>query len=191
MVVPPMSMEVARMRRPAAIAIAAITVLAGCGIDQDPYPLPPAPPGNSVFHAVTLGEAVIEPVVFIEARRDQRVEIVSAEPIGQFEGASVELYASPLEAGADGAAVVSDERIDLEGMFIGDVVDPSADPPENELAIVAEVTATDPGRYVLSGIRLSYRINGAPERDGEGIDVVLTVCADDPAPAVCDDEPTP
>jgi hypothetical protein len=74
-------------------------------------------------------------------------------------------------------------------MMVGDVVDASADPPANQLAIVAEVTASEPGRYVLSGIRVTYRINGAPERDGEGIDVVLTVCADDPAPSSCDDDP--
>jgi hypothetical protein len=189
MVVPRMSIDAARPRRLAVIAVTAITVLTACGIDQDPYPLPAPPPGNAVFHAVGLDETVTEPVVFIEARAAQRVEIVAAEPIGQFTGATVELFASPLVAGPDGAAVVSDERIELEGMFIGDVVDPGADPPANELAIVAEVTPSEPGRYVLSGVRLSYRINGAPERDGEGIDVVMTVCADDPAPSVCDDEP--
>ena len=67
--------------------------------------------------------------------------------------------------------------------------DARADPPANTVAIVAEITPSEPGRYVLSEIRLNYRINGAPERDGEGIDVVVTVCADDPAPSECDDQP--
>jgi len=177
-----------RAMRAMAAVVAAVLVLTGC-IDQDPYPLPKGPPGQSAFHAVALGEPVAEAVVFIEARRGQRVEIISAEPIGLFEGASVELYASPLVADADGGGVVGDERVELAGMVIGDVVDASAEPPENQLAIVAEVTASEPGRYVLSGIHLTYQINGAPQRDGEGIDVVLTVCADDPAPSVCDDDP--
>ncbi len=176
------------MRRYAAIAVTAIVMVSGCGIDQDPYPLPEPPPGNSVFRAVSIDETVIEPVVFIEARRELRAEILSAEPIGQFEGATVELYAAPLVEDR-GEIVIGDERIELAGMRVNDVVDPSAEPPANELAIVAEVTATDPGRYVLAGIRLTYRINGAPEREGEGIDTVLTVCADDPAPSVCDDNP--
>jgi hypothetical protein len=186
---PQMGMRSARTPRMATAVIAAIVTLAGCGVDQDTYPLPAPPPGNSVFRAVTLAEPVTEAVMFIEARRAQRVEIVSAEPIGQFDGATVELFASPLDEDASGNVVLGDERIDLEGMFIDDVADPSAEPPGDELAIVAEVTATEPGRYVLSLVRLTYRINGAPERDGEGIDVVLTVCAADPAPSACADDP--
>jgi hypothetical protein len=178
------------MRRTGAIALAIIGVLAGCSVDQDPYPLPPPPPGSSVFHPVALGETVTEAVVFIEARRGEHVEILSAAPIGTFDGARVELFAAPLVAGADGDAVVGEERHELEGVVIGELADASADSPADTVAIVAEVTASVPGRYVLSEISLSYRLNGAPERSGEGIDVVLTVCADDPEPTVCDDDPT-
>ena len=41
---------------------------------------------------------------------------------------------------------------------------------------------------MIENVRLRYRLNGGPERVGEGIDVVWTVCADDPAPADCPDE---
>jgi hypothetical protein len=47
---------------------------------------------------------------------------------------------------------------------------------------VARVTASKPGRYVLTGMRLRYRLNGGREETKEGIDVVFTVCADDPKP---------
>ena len=57
--------------------------------------------------------------------------------------------------------------------------------PENTVGIVAELTADRPGSYTLTSIRLRYRLNGGPEQVREGIDVVWTVCADEPAPASC------
>ena len=48
------------------------------------------------------------------------------------------------------------------------------------------LVADRPGRYELTNVRLRYRVNGGPERVGDGIDVVWTVCADDPKPAVDD-----
>jgi hypothetical protein len=176
------------MRRAATVAIAAVALLAGCGV-QDPYPLPDEPPGTATFYPIAVGQTVTEAVLFIEARREQRVEIVSAEPIGQLDGVTVEFYASPLTFDAQGDVVIGDQREELSGLMIGDLADTRADPPANMVGIVAELTPTEPGRYVLTAVRLSYRINGAPERSGEGIDVVVTMCADDPAPAECGDEP--
>ena len=173
-------------RRPAAVV--AMLILAGCGI-QDSYPLPGEPPGDSTFHPVAVGETVTEAVLFIEARELTRVEILSAEPVGPLEGAAVELFASTLAEDEDGSIVVGKERDELVGTRIEDHVDPEAEPPANTVAVIAEITPTEPGRYVLSGVRLTYRINGAPERAGEGIDVVVTVCADEPAPEECDDDP--
>ena len=173
-------------RAPTAFVVAA--VLAGCGL-QDPYPMPAEPPGDASFHSVAVGETVTEAVLFIEARTATQVEIVSAETIGTLEGATVELSASTLTEGDQGEVVVGDEHADLAGLRIHELADPRADPPANTVAIVAEITPSEPGRYVLSGIRMTYRINGAPERHGEGIDVVVTVCADDPAPSECDDQP--
>ena len=175
------------MRRPASAFVAAV-VLAGCGL-QDPYPMPAEPPGDATFHPVAVGETVTEAVLFIEARTGTRLEIVSGGAIGPLEGATVELSAATLSEDEQGEIVVGDERVDLAGLRLEDLVDARADPPANTVAIVAEITPSEPGRYVLSTIRLTYRINGAPERDGEGMDVVVTVCADDPAPSDCDDQP--
>ena len=175
------------MRR-ARVALVVTAVLAGCGI-QDSYPLPAEPPGAATFYPVAVGEAVTEAVLFIEARPRTNVDIVSAEAIGTLDGATVVLSASTISENEEGDVIIGDERVELAGLRIGDLVDARADPPANTVAIVAEVTPSEPGRYVLSEIRLNYSINGAPERDGEGIDVVVTVCADDPAPSECDDQP--
>lgn len=175
------------MRR-AAGAVVAAALVAGCGL-QDPYPLPAEPPGDATFHPVAVGETVTEAVLFIEARTATRLEIVSGEAIGTLDGARVELFASALSEDEQGDIVVDDERVELAGLRLDDLVDARADPPENTVAIVAEITPSEPGRYVVSTVRLTYRINGAPERDGEGMDVVVTVCADDPAPSECDDQP--
>jgi hypothetical protein len=175
------------MRRPRALVLAAVALLAACGI-QDSYPLPTYPPGAATFHPVAVGHTITEAVLFIEAREGTRVEIVSAEPVGQLEGVAVDFFAASLVEDAGGGVVVGDEREELEGIRIEDLADASADPPANTVGVVAEITASEPGRFVLTGVRLRYRINGAPERDGEGIDVVVTVCADDPAPTECDNE---
>jgi hypothetical protein len=166
----------------------AAAVLAGCGL-QDPYPMPAEPPGDATFLSVAVGETVTEAVLFIEARTATNLEIVSAEAIGTLEGATVELSASTLTEDGQGEVVIGDDRVAMAGLRIDDLADPRADPPANTVAIVAEITASEPGRYVLSTVRLTYQINGAPERDGEGMDVVVTVCADDPAPSDCDDQP--
>ena len=175
------------MRR-AAAPLAVAAVLAGCGL-QDPYPLPAEPPGDATFHAVAVGEPVTEAVLFIEARTGTRLEIVAAEAIGTLGGATVEFSASTLTEDDQGEVVIGDDQADVAGLRIDELVDPRADPPANTVAIVAEITPSEPGRYVLSTVQLTYRINGAPERHGEGMDVVVTVCADDPAPSECDDEP--
>ena len=151
--------------------------------------MPAEPPGAATFHPVAVGDTVTEAVLFIEARTGSNVDIVSAEAIGTLEGSTVVLTASTISEDEQGEVVVGDERVELAGLRIGDLVDARADPPANTVAIVAEITPSEPGRYVLSEIRLNYSINGAPERDGEGMDVVVTVCADDPAPSSCDDSP--
>ena len=169
------------------LAHAVAAVLAGCGL-QDPYPLPSDPPGAATFHPVSVGQSVSEPVLFVEAREGVRLEIVSAEAIGQLEGVTVDFFASPLTVEADGDVITGERLVPLAGMRVDALADASADPPADTVGIVAEMTASEPGRFVLTAVRLTYRINGAPERDGEGIDVVVTICADDPAPTDCDDE---
>ena len=170
------------MRRPRAIALAAIAVLAGCGL-QDPYPIPEGQP-TAAFHPAGVGEPVTEVVMFIEARPGPRVVLLSAEPIGQIDGASVTFYSSPAVVGEDGELVVGEQLDELAGTIIDAELRASGD-LANTTGIVAEVTASEPGRYTITAVRLRYRISGG-EQEGEGVDVVLTVCADDPAPADCE-----
>jgi hypothetical protein len=176
------------MRRATLVFVVA-AILAGCGL-QDPYPLPAEPPGDATFHPVAVGESVTEAVLFIEARTGSRVEILSAEPVGTLAGATVEFSASTLTEDAQGDVVIGDENADLAGLRIDELADPRAEPPANTVAIVATITPSAPGRYVLSTVNLTFRINGAPERHGEGMDVVVTVCAADPAPSDCEDQPS-
>jgi hypothetical protein len=60
----------------------------------------------------------------------------------------------------------------------------SAD-PSYAVGIVARLTPSRAGRFVLTSVRLRYRLNGGNARSGDGIDVVLTVCAANPKPADC------
>lgn len=53
------------------------------------------------------------------------------------------------------------------------------------------MTADKPGRYTLTSLRLHYRLNGGGEEVREGINVVLTVCAAEPAPVDCPAEDLP
>jgi hypothetical protein len=57
--------------------------------------------------------------------------------------------------------------------------------PGNTVGIGVELTARRPGRYEIDALRLRYRLNGGTEQTREGTDVVLVVCADDPASSEC------
>ena len=121
--------------------------------------------------------------MFIEPRPGPRVVLMSAEAIGQLDGASVGFYSLP--AMVDGEELVIGEQLDdLEGTIIESDPRVSAD-LQDTVGIVAEVTASEPGRFVITAVRLRYRISGS-EREGEGTDIVLTVCAADPAPTDCE-----
>jgi hypothetical protein len=170
------------VRGPRAIALAAIAILAGCGL-QDPYPIPEGQP-SAAFHPAAVGEAVTEVVMFIEARPGPRVVLLLAEPIGQLDGASVAFYSSRAVVGEDGDMVIGEQLDELEGTIIEAQPGASGD-LANVTGVVAEVTASEPGRYVITAVRLTFRYGGT-ERAGEGTDVVMTVCAGDPAPPDCE-----
>jgi hypothetical protein len=169
------------MKRALAIAIAVMTVLAGWGL-QDPYPIPEGQP-TAAFRPAAVGEPVTEVVMFLEARPGPRAVLLSAEAIGQLDGASVTFYSSPAVVGEDGDLAIGEQLNELEGTIIEAEPRASGD-LANTTGVVAEVTASKPGRYMITAIKLRYRISGT-EREGEGTDIVLTVCADDPAPTDC------
>lgn len=48
-----------------------------------------------------------------------------------------------------------------------------------------QLTAARRGTFELGEVRLTFRVNGGRVHTWEGADVLLTVCADDPAPRQC------
>ena len=149
------------VRRPRAIAIAAIAVLAGCGL-QDPYPIPGGP-GRRRVHPAAVGEPVTEVVMFIEPRPGPRVVLLSAEPIGQLDGASVEFYSSP--AIVDGEDVVIGEQLRSWGARSSR--DPRTRRPtssEHRCHRGRADRRPSPDATCISAVRLTYRISGAGAR---------------------------
>jgi len=155
----------------------------------DAYPLHGGPPAAGQNSPATVGQPVRGVVIFIEVRPGDRIELLGADALGVADGGTVDFLFAPPVLGSDGSQTIGDRLEPLVGAVAESV---SASPgPENSVGIVARMTASKPGRYVLSGVRLHYRLNGGAEETREGIDVVFTICADDPAPADCPlDEPT-
>jgi hypothetical protein len=155
----------------------------------DSYPLHGGPPAAGQNSPATVGQPVTGVVLFIEVRPGDRIELLGADALGVADGSTVDFLFAPPVPGSDGSQSIGDQLEPLVGAVAESV---SASPgPENTVGIVARMTASKPGRYVLSGLRLHYRLNGGAEETREGIDVVFTVCADDPAPVDCPlDDPT-
>lgn len=172
------------MRSVAALAALAMLIV-GCA-SQDPYPLPAMPPGGGALIPAAVGEAAPTTVLFLTPRPGDEIELLSADPIGVGDGATVRFYFSPPVLKPDGTRLIGEELRDLAGATFHNTT--GTDSPDDTVGIVAEITAQRPGRYQLDSVRLHYRINGGPERVGEGIDVVFVVCADDPKPARCEEE---
>ncbi len=173
------------MRTVAALAALAMLLVA-CGTQPtDPYPLPTMPPHSGAGVPAALGEAAPTTVLFLTPRPGDEIQLLAAEPIGVGDGATVRFYFSPSVLKPDGTHLIGEELRDLAGATFSSTT--GTDSPDNTVGIVAEITAQRPGRYQLDNVRLHYRINGGPERVGEGIDVVFVVCADDPKPTRCDE----
>ena len=174
------------MGRRTALLLAAV-LLASCS--SDPYPLPSGPPHAGLNAPAAVDEAVPGVVLFIQPRAATRVVLLAAEPLGVAEGASVEFFFSPPITQADGSYLVGERLLPLAGAVIETQ---SASPGPGEIVgIVARMTASKPGRYVLSAVRLRFTINGGPTQTRDGIDVVMTLCADDPKPADCPEQAAP
>lgn len=163
-------------------------ILTACAVDPS-YPLLAAP-GASQFSPTALGAPVRGVVLYLEIRPGDTVELVSAAALGVAPGADVTTYFSPPITSADGSTLIGQRLEPLEGATIA--ISPTSTPgPANEVAIVAEITARKPGRYSVTGIRVTFSLNGGSPETKEGITQYLTVCADDPAPATCDETPPP
>jgi hypothetical protein len=167
------------------LALALLLALGGC---SDLYPLPP--PGGSVTAPTVIGRPVHTVIFFIEPHSGDRIEFVSAEPVGPLGDTLVRFFFSPSIIGSDGSHLFGEKLEPLVGASVS--VDRNAPAgPENTVGIVAELTPRSAGTFTLSSVRLHYRINGLPEQVKEGVGVVFTICAADPAPADCEASPPP
>ncbi len=171
------------MRRAFLVIVLLGTVVA---CSTDPYPLPADPPHAGQTSPTAVGDPVHAVVLYLTAHPTDRIELLGAEAIGSLDGASVTFRLSRPVLEANGDYVIGAQLEDLEGAVFTGGAETSG--PGDTVGIVAELTAGRPGRFELSDVRLRYRIDDGSERTGEGIDVVWTVCADDPAPTACPEE---
>jgi hypothetical protein len=169
------------MRR-AARLIVALAMLAGCAADT--YPIH-AGAGASQSSIATVGTPVQAVVLFVQLRPGDRIEFVSAEAVGVADGANTKLFVSPAVLQESGDWLTGSVLEELAGAEFTAKA-PTAN-PENQVGIVAEVTASRAGRYQMTAVRLSYRLNGGHERVAEGADVIFTLCAGRPLPAGCEE----
>jgi hypothetical protein len=169
------------------LALAMLFAIAGCTTDS--YPLP-SDRGNSATVPTKIGMSVPTVVIFMEPRPGDRIEFVSAEPIGTLGDTTVRFFYSPSIIGTDGSHIVGKKLEPLAGASVSvDRNTPAG--PENSVGIVAELTSHSAGTFTLENVRLHYRLNGGSEQVKEGISVIFTVCAADPAPADCEASPQP
>jgi hypothetical protein len=158
---------------------------------SDPYPLPSGP-GGSQMNPARVGEPTKAVLVFLQIRPNDHLELIGAEPVGSLDGATVRFLLSRPIHEANGDTLIGEAVEPLEGaQTIAGGPSPSFDQYDNTVGIVGELTAHRPGRFEVTSVRLRYRLNGGDERVGQGIDVVWTVCADDPAPSDCSASPAP
>jgi len=162
----------------------ALTVMA---CSADPYPLPSGPPHAGQRNPASVGQKIHAVLIYLNVRPGDRIELVSADAVGTLDGTTVQFLLSRPVIEANGDHVIGKDFEDLPGAMITAV---TASPgPDNTVGIAAALTAQRPGRFEITNVRLRYRLNGGSERVGEGIDVVWTVCADDPAPTDCPEQP--
>lgn len=163
------------------VAIAVALLLAACA--RDPYPLPSGPPNAGQLNPAAVGQPTHAVLIYLDVRPGDRIELVGADAVGTLDVATVKFLLSRPVIEANGDSVIGKDFEDLSGAV---VTAATASPgPDNTVGIAAELTAQQPGRFEITNVRLRYRLNGGGEQVGEGIDVVWTVCADDPAPADC------
>jgi hypothetical protein len=174
------------MRR--AIVLLMIALLEGCSSGS--YPMPSGPPHAGQTSPAGLGKPVPGVVLWLEPRPGDRFELLSVEPIGVAPGATVQFYLSRMVLKPDGTRLIGEQRETLAGAQIA-TASTASPGPDNDVGIIAEMTAVKPGRYTMTSLRLHYRLNGGSEEVREGIDVVFTVCAANPAPVDCAAEDLP
>jgi hypothetical protein len=172
-----------KMRRGLVAVATALLVVACAG---GPYPLPSGPPNAGQRNPATVGQPAHAVLIYIDVRPGDRIDLLGAEAVGTLDGATVKFLLSRPVVGAGGDSVIGEDFEDLRGAVLTAATASAG--PGDTVGIAAELTAHRPGRFEIANVRLRYRLNGGGEQVGEGIDVVWTVCADDPAPGDCPEE---
>jgi hypothetical protein len=150
---------------------------------SDPYPMPSQPPHSSQRNPAAVGEPTNAVLIFMTVRPGDRIELLGADAIGTTKGASVRFLLSRPINEADGTILIGEDFEDLEGSVV--TAPQSSSGGIYSVGIAAELTPHEPGRFEITNVRLRYRLNGGAEQTGEGIEVVWTVCAEDPKPHDC------
>jgi hypothetical protein len=162
--------------------VSAVIVVSAC--TSDAYPLL-TPAGAGEWAPTTIGKPVQGVVLYLQPRPGDRIDLISATPIGTLSGADVTLYFSPQVPMADGGWTIGEKLEPIPGASVS--IDPGASPgPRNDFGIVAEVTPRASGTYTITNLEVHLRINGGPEQVKTGISQDFTICAADPAPATCE-----
>jgi hypothetical protein len=169
------------------VTIAMALVVIGCS--GDPYPLPSGPPEAGQQDPASVGQPTKAVLIYLDVRPGDRIELIGADAIGTLDGATVRFLLSRPIIEANGAHVIGKDFEDLAGAVV--TAETALPGPGDTVGIAGELTAQRPGRFEVTNVRLRYRLNGGSEQAGEGIDVVWTVCADDPAPIDCPEQPGP
>jgi hypothetical protein len=174
------------MRRTMAGIAAIVLTIAGCSA-PDPYPFQAGPPHASQASVARIGEPARAVLLYLEVRPGDRIELLGADPIGTLDGADVRALVSRPVVEDDGTLTIGDAYQELAGAVL--TAGSLSAGPANTVGIGVELTARRPGRFEIETLRLRYRLNGGTEQTRDGTDVVLVVCADDPAPSECSTEP--
>lgn len=173
------------------VGLVLAAVVAGCSASSSasptvvPYPLPSGPPHTWQTVPIALGTRAPAVVLYLTPRPGDRIELLAAEGIGVAAGADVQFFFSRPILEPNGDHMIGERLEDLAGATFSNTT--ATQGPDSTIGIVAGITAREPGRYQLTGVRLRFRVNGGAEQIADGIDVVFTVCAADPAPASCED----
>ncbi len=160
----------------AAFMVAVVAIAAACDMPSPPsstvdsYPLPNDPANLHMFLPAELGSPTRTLVLDVRVRPGDRLELLSANPIGQVSGADVAFY---LSRSPDPSRTVFEPLEPLEGAVVSN---DAAATKEATVGIVAEITPREQGRFELTDVRLGYRLNDGIAEQSDGITTTLAVC---------------
>jgi len=171
------------MRRAFGLMCLAV-LLTGCSGAADP--LHSGPAGASESIPALVGQPRTAVVLYVQPRPGDTLEMLGAEPIGDLNGANIRFLLSRPVHHANGDVVIGDAVETLTGARVRSSAAPGASTgPDDQVGIVAEITATKAGRFQLTSVLLRYRVNGGDEQVREHIDTTFVVCAGDALPTTC------